>query len=194
MKNGIIFSGKAGVGKDTVGLAVLELAKNKGYNVFQYAFADALKEYSSKTYGYPNELNYSQEGKSFVVPKFNKTVRKLLNEVSKIKKKEKMTYWVDIILNKIKTEKYDLFIITDSRFLYEMEPFKKEGAFLVRINTDSKTRIQRGVDIDTINSNDESEIELDNYEFDKTYENSNKTDIKELASIIWNDYLEKIEE
>jgi len=188
LSNGILISGKAGSGKDTIGDLVISLAKADGFVGKKYGFANALKSYCSELYDYPNEWNYSQEGKASIEPGSGKKVRDILIDVSAGKRAITETYWADIVIDKIGKEKPEFYVITDCRYKFEADPFKEIGATLVRLQVSKEDRYSRIKDMNIINSKDTSEIGLDHYAFNSVYNNNNNMNPLEIASQIWDNF------
>lgn len=68
-------------------------------------------------------------------------------------------YWVDIVKKKIEDYDGDCLIISDCRYLNEIDPFiSNEDIKYIRVRIDKK------VNIDPLTSNHSSETDLDNYE------------------------------
>lgn len=154
-KTVIGLSGKLQVGKSTTA----NILWSKFYNDFEiFGFAHAVKKECSETYIYPNEWNYTKEGKEEVVnhdslPKKNMTVREILQwHGTDLRRNQNENYWVDVIEDIYNNTEKGL-IIDDVRFINEAE-FVLNNGKLFRI------------DIPGLNTGDHrSEIELDDYEY-----------------------------
>lgn len=115
-----MLSGYAGSGKDTVGKLFVDLGFTR------YAFADALKEYSANLHDFPFSMTLTNEGKNTLV--YSKvlertaTVRELLiYDAAKVKGTYGDLYWARIVADKIKDEGCNYVVITDWRYLNELE-------------------------------------------------------------------------
>lgn len=147
-------SGYAGSGKDATASILCEK-----YGFTRYAFADALKDYVAKLHNFDRKLCDSQEGKKTVI--FNgKTVRQLLITESSAKKRNDKNYFALEVVERIKEDKFCKIVISDWRFLDEINFLR--DAFLGWKHL--TIRIVRS-NIEFLD--DESEHQLDNYEFDR---------------------------
>ncbi len=136
----IVFSGKQFSGKDTVAKILLE--KLKGYK--RIGIADAIKaEYSKKT------------GLSIEEIEKNKSMyRQDLIDLGNYGRSIDPDYWLNSIISNP-----DNIIVTDIRVKHELDLFKKNGAFTVRIEADEEQRAKRGK---ITASDDDTETALDN--------------------------------
>lgn len=142
MKKIICISGKQYSGKDT--LAKILLCELEGFK--RLAIGDAIKI----EFGKLNNLTYEEIDS-------NKGIyRTGLIELGNKGRKIHPDYW----LNKL-IESDENIIVPDVRLLHEAEVFKNAGAFLIRVEAKADIRSKRGV---ITNSNDLTEIELDNYD------------------------------
>lgn len=126
----ILLSGKKQVGKDTFA----SIAKEYGYESF--ALADEMKKslqvflYHTFNIDIPLSYFYDNDRKENYVlsERYDKirTIRKAMQWYGQLVKKEfGELFWVEMFYDKMKTFTYDKIIITDIRFLYELEFFKQ---------------------------------------------------------------------
>ena len=171
----ILIAGKAGSGKDTV---ANHLVKNHSFK--RFAFADTLKEYTSKKYNVPLELLFSQEGKKEEIEINNKkiTIRNLLIKEGKEKREQDINYWVDLIIKKIEAEPVTQdIVISDFRFPNEynrMQEFFTELSAVLVVRENGSEKID-----------DESETALNLFQFDRVIFNDRT--IYDLEKIVDND-------
>lgn len=178
----IALCGKTRVGKDTVGDYL-----TKKYGMFQFAFADKLKEMFHDEYT--------------GVPKYPKPVRgyQLYGQLMRYVYGE--DYWVDRCFDYIDTVgKYAYGfkemgnketpalrpVITDIRQKNEIDRCKLKGYILIRVNSDENIRIDRmNQEGDNFSKEDldfETEKSIDGFEVD--YDIYNNGDLKELYAQI----------
>lgn len=153
----ILLAGKAGSGKDTV---ANHLVKN--YSFKRFAFADTLKEYTSKKYNVPLHILFTQEGKKQEIMVNNKmvTLRDLLIKDGAEKREENNNYWVDLVIEKIKSESLTQdIVISDFRFPNEYNRIKE---FFSELATVLVVR-ENGCE----NIDDLSETSLNKFKFDR---------------------------
>lgn len=152
MKKKIIaVSGKQYCGKDTLAKLILE----KFPNFRRVGIGDAIKiEYGK------------QKGLTFEEIEENKHLyRADLIELGNWGRAQSPLYW----LHKIIELEYDV-IVPDMRVMKELECFKKENAFLLRVEASRESRALRG---NITNEEDETETALDSYkDWDWTIDNS----------------------
>jgi dephospho-CoA kinase len=146
-------SGYAGSGKDATASILCEK-----YGFTRYAFADSLKDYVAKLHNFDRKLCDSQEGKKTVLSN-GKTVRQLLISESAAKKRDDKNYFAREVAERIKEDKSCKIVISDWRFLEEINFLS--DAFLGWKHL--TIRVVRP-NIECIE--DESEHQLDNYDFD----------------------------
>jgi len=129
----ILITGYAGSGKDTVG----SLLQDKGYK--RYAFADVVKQESSKKHSYSFELTQTQTVKSTqIISQYNgrkATVRDFLISDSLEAKVQNSdpAYFAKILLNQIHSELSQKIVITDWRFIAEYTHFKITNPITLRV-------------------------------------------------------------
>ena len=161
MKNIICFSGKQYSGKDTAAKLVLEAFPS----FIRIGIADAIK----LEYGKRNNLTFEEIEAN--KGKYRTGLIELGNEGRNI--------YPDFWLNKIIEQDKNV-IVPDVRLIHEAEVFKAAGAILIRVEASFETRNKRGI---ITNTNDLTEIELDNYKgFD--YVLNNDGDFEELKKNI----------
>lgn len=183
----LTFSGFRGSGKDR---AVNYLGINYLYQ--RLAFADILKEHVSKMYNIPMNLLLDSKYKETpllnlpvnTTDSFVKTIHELLKDEfvtyenrlfwtprallileGSIKRSVDSNYWINKVIDKIKNtdSNLQLFAVSDLRYKNEYFKLKKEfGDNMVSI------RINR---YDNVNTNDPSENDLNDHEFDYVIDN-----------------------
>lgn len=156
MKKIICISGKQYSGKDTVAKILLD----KFSDFKRVGIADSIKF----EFGRINNLTFdeieSNKGK----------YRTALIELGNKGRKINPDFWINKILDMDEN-----IIIPDVRLLHEAIIFKNAGAFLIRVQANYDIRAKRGI---ITNSNDNTEIELDNYNgFDYIIENNSTYDV-----------------
>lgn len=188
-KKVISFSGKIASGKDTLANA-LQMNLKKDLNVnfeiisFGYFLKDELKDFIDNLYFDERilsnifqisiddvkkckEILYTEENRDIK----NKTnnIRKLLQYYgTNIRRKQDKNYWINRLIYYIKNSKTNNFIITDSRFVNEIESLNIFDTFKIDLRISKDEQLRRITNRDgTILSLDElnhlSECELDGY-------------------------------
>lgn len=179
----IMLSGYKRSGKDTVSNFICE-----HYGAYRLAFADELKRMVMDNYNIsPNEMENLKETPLMGLPMIDTgnlaqflrhdlrselkqvgdtlywTPRALMILEGNTRRATNPYYWVDKVINKIKPG--STYIISDFRFKTEytriVERFGKENVISVRINRNRN-----------VGTNNESERQLDSFEFDHTIDNS----------------------
>lgn len=188
-KKVVSFSGKIASGKDTLANA-LQMNLKKDLNVnfeiisFGYFLKDELKDFIDNLYFDERilsnifqisiddikkckEILYTEENRDIK----NKTnnIRKLLQYYgTNIRRKQDKNYWINRLIYYIKNSKTNNFIITDSRFVNEIESLNIFDTFKIDLRISKDEQLRRIANRDsTILSLDElnhlSECELDGY-------------------------------
>lgn len=188
-KKVVSFSGKIASGKDTLANA-LQMNLKKDLNVnfeiisFGYFLKDELKDFIDNLYFDERilsnifqisiddikkckEILYTEENRDIK----NKTnnIRKLLQYYgTNIRRKQDKNYWINRLIYYIKNSKTNNFIITDSRFVNEIESLNIFDTFKIDLRISKDEQLRRMANRDsTILSLDElnhlSECELDGY-------------------------------
>ena len=154
----IVFSGKQFSGKDTVAKIILE----RFPSFKRIGIADAIKmRYSEKT------------GLSLVEIETNKSIyRQDLINLGDWGRAQSPDYW----LNSIIAYEGDT-VVTDIRMKHELDKFRSNGAFTVRVEASEEARSKRGV---LSSKNDTTETQLDSVE-DWDYVIHNEGSYEELA-------------
>ena len=141
MKNIIVISGKQYSGKDTLAKILLE----KLHNFKRIGIGDAIKI----EYGKRNNLTFEE------IEKNKHLYRKDLIELGNWGRSQSNDFWLKNLIQ------YDKIIVPDLRVLSELNFFKKQGAFLIRVESNEINRAKRGI---LVSSNDDTETALDNYQ------------------------------
>ncbi len=157
----ILISGKASVGKTTVGDFLDELLSEVPLNVTSMGFADDLKKVATGVFNWDGR----KDSKG----------RKLLQQIGFIGREYNKNIWVEKLLGEIDNASIffpDITIIDDWRFLNEAKYFEEGLYDVFKVNVASDIRGgltgELGEDI--------SETELDKYEdYDYIVENNYKT-------------------
>lgn len=136
----IVLSGKQFSGKDTVGKILLE----KLPSFRRIGIGDAIKiEYSRRT-----ELTKEE------IEKNKPLYRQDLIDLGDWGRAQSPDYW----LNSIIAQDGDI-VVTDVRVKHELELFKSNGAFAIRVEASEEARAKRG---QLVSANDNTETALDN--------------------------------
>lgn len=161
MKNIICFSGKQYSGKDTAAKLILDNFPD----FIRIGIADAIKI----EYGKRNNLSFDEIEAN--KGKYRTGLIELGNEGRNIHP----DFWLNKIIEQDKNV-----IVPDVRLIHEAEVFKAAGAVLIRVEASFETRNKRGI---ITNTNDSTEVELDNYQgFDYILDNNG--DYEELKKKI----------
>ncbi len=161
MKNIICFSGKQYSGKDTAAKLILDNFPD----FIRIGIADAIKI----EYGKRNNLSFDEIEAN--KGKYRTGLIELGNEGRSIHP----DFWLNKIIEQDKNV-----IVPDVRLIHEAEVFKAAGAVLIRVEASFETRSKRGI---ITNTNDSTEVELDNYQgFDYILDNNG--DYEELKKKI----------
>jgi len=172
MKNLLIaFSGKAQAGKSETSRILCTLTEQNRVKYVIVSFAEPLKQIAREYFGWDGDkgIYYNADG-SLVQDKG----RQLLINIGQQFRAIRPTIWADLAIKRIKEIEKDrpedtLFLIDDLRFENEVNVLKQfENSTIVRI-----TRKEGSLDIDDI-----SEKDLDNYKFEEYLENDGS--LKEL--------------
>ncbi len=140
MKQIIVISGKQYCGKDT--LAKIILGKLAGFK--RVGIGDAIKiEYAKR-----KSLTFEE------IEKNKHLYRNDLIELGNWGRSKDGEYWLKCLV------KMDKIIVPDVRFEKELNFFKRQGAYCIRVESSVENRAQRGI---ITNIDDRSETELDNY-------------------------------
>lgn len=151
-------SGKAKSGKDTLADYLVQ-----NYGFIKVAFADELKLMCASNFNLSNEQLYGtlKDVKDY---NYNKTPREILQGTGRFYRSINIDFWVNKCLDKLLLTKN--YIISDVRLDNEYAAIKKLNGKIVRIKRDN---VLRGY---VSNSNDISETDLDNHNFDLTIDNN----------------------
>lgn len=140
MKKIIVISGKQYSGKDTLAKILLE----KMPDFKRVGIGDAIK----LEYGRKNNLTFDEiESKKHLY-------RSDLIELGNWGRKQDDNYWLKRIVD------MDKIIVPDVRVEFELNFFKKMGAYLIRVESSVENRAKRGI---LTNADDNTETALDNY-------------------------------
>ncbi len=147
MKNIIIISGKQYSGKDTLAKILLEKLNSKNLGFKRIGIGDAIKI----EYGKKNNLSFEE------IEKNKHLYRNDLINLGNWGRNKNKNYWLENL------SKFNRIIVPDIRVRDEIEFFKNlkdKNILLVRVNASFEARSKRGI---ITNSDDNTEIELDNY-------------------------------
>lgn len=193
MKTVILLSGKARSGKDTVFSLMKEYFGEMACQ--RFAFADYLKKICKDDFGWDGSKE--GQGRDLLITvgqllrddvvytngsfKFGNNYKAIHNLVwgsySYLDLFYKVHAWyhpfedflVSYVFEKIEASQASIAVVTDFRFLNEKNMFLKEKTFITKT-----VRIERG---ESLNINDPSETELDNFSFDYVVQNNESVDI-----------------
>ena len=140
MKKIIVISGKQYSGKDTLAKILLQIMPN----FTRVGIGDAIKI----QYGKENNLTFEQ------IEKEKHLYRDDLIKLGNWGRAQDSDYWLKNLAN------MDEIIVPDVRVPHEVDFFKSQGAFLVRVESSFENRSQRGI---ITNGNDSTETALDDY-------------------------------
>lgn len=159
----IALSGKMGTGKDYIGRRIQDYLHASKYKVCMLAFADFLKLkcYISTDFDYKMLTS-------------NKTTesRTYLQELGDTERKRDPNVFIralDFNIKMAKDRNYDFVVITDLRFINELEYLITNNAVVVRI--EAPKRNEKRLLAEKSNGKHSSETELDKYEFDHIMNN-----------------------
>ncbi len=167
----IVLSGKMRVGKNITASIISELYNTKNKKSIIISYASYLKEYTKNITGW----DLKEETKP----------RKFLQELGTdlIKEKINKNMLINRIIEDIKVYSYffDVIIISDARYIEEIESIKKEFNHVISIHIIKNTNI---------NSNHITEISLDNYNnYDYIIENNIEEElynkVKGVVKSLW---------
>lgn len=137
----IVLSGKQFSGKDTAAAILIDVLED-----FTLApLASAIKEEFGKEKNLV--LNEIERNKPMYRPE--------LISLGNKRRAEDINYWINKVL-----EKDGNIIVSDVRFAYELETFKKYDAISIRVEASREARAERGK---LVKEDDPTEIDLDNY-------------------------------
>ena len=140
MKQIIVISGKQYSGKDTLAKILLE----KMENFRRIGIGDAIKI----EYGRRKNLSFEE------IEAQKHLYRADLIELGNWGRNQDSDYWLKNIAD------MDKIIVPDVRVTHEVDFFKNQGAFLIRVESSFENRSKRGV---IVSGDDNTEVELDNY-------------------------------
>jgi len=186
-------SGKARVGKDTLGNFIIQEFKDVHNRSFKHtAFADVLKLMCQEHFSLSTEQLWGDDKEKMTkYPKPGKTAfssnpadywtaREIMQDFGSFYRKIDSNFWVNKLFKDMETDQIKDFVITDTRYINEAEIVKESGGLLVRVNREEVASIH--------NTSHESETGLDNYpeeNYDIIIDNSGSLDdLKLIASEI----------
>ena len=141
MKKLIVLSGKQYSGKDTVAKLLLEEFKS----FKRIGIGDAIKI----MYGKQNGLTYED------IEANKSKYRTGLIELGDWGRRQDPDYWLNVIL-----DMKDNIIVPDLRLEHELDIFKANNAYMIRVEASLEARNARGI---ITNENDLTEVALDGY-------------------------------
>jgi len=184
--------GKARSGKNQLAEFIIEeFEKNYSRKFYEASFADELKNMCKFQFGLSNDQLWGDkkeiEDERFPRPKWKHldggtmvywTPREIMQEMGSFYRKIDYGFWVKGLRKFLSNELlkgYKDFIITDVRYINEVEFIKSRKGILIHINRETDNKIH-GV-------NHESEVNLDEYkDFDISVDNSGSLDDLKKAS------------
>lgn len=179
MKKVILISGKAESGKNYVADMIYLLLTKLGLKVQFFAFGDYLKFICQKYLGWNG--NKDEDGRTYLQYVGTGICRKYDESFFSGKVAELIRLFGD---------RWDIVIITDLRFLSELQDIKSsfDDVTTVRINRpgyESKLTEEQ--------KSNQSEVELDNYEFDKIFVNDDSIadEVRKFVEEVVNGLYEK---
>lgn len=169
----VIFSGKAGHGKDTAANMLRDELEKDGYKVARLAYADYLKYLCKEYFGWDGQKG--EEGREILQQVGTNTVRVIDPNL-----------WVDnvIRLSRSLFKDYDFIIISDGRFPNEVDRWEEHIKTAKQPMSLTCVRVERpGFDngLTEIQKNHPSETSMDNFEFNNTV---SATTLEELKNEI----------
>lgn len=165
MKRLLMLAGKINSGKDYTADA---LVSNGGWT--KLTLAEYLKEYVSKNYNIDTQLLYTHVGKSMIHEQTKKSHRSLLIETAKDLKVQDPDYFVNKLIQKIKSTPITTNIVI-SDFRYPNE-YRK---ILECLGNDFKVITVRVFRDEEIKLDDPSENALNTFTFDQEFDNNKRT-------------------
>lgn len=155
----IALSGKIGAGKDAAGIY---LQNTYGFKIIK--FATLIKQITAQLTNTSIEMQNTQKGKQTYLKDWGMTIREFQQRLGTDAMREGLhkNCWVIATLNKYNPKKHK-WVITDTRFKNEADEVRNLGGQLLRITRPNNPFPQ---------SNHQSEIELDDYNFDYYIVNS----------------------
>lgn len=164
-------SGYAKAGKDEVAKSILEI--NKLWEIKK--FSSKLKTIASILTGYPEDRFEDQGFKNRNMIGWGMTAREFLQKLGTESVRDVLHHdaWVNALFSDY--GQYDKWVITDCRFPNEAQAIKDRGGIVVRVNRTG---------VHPVNDH-ESEISLDDYDFDWIIENNGTIeDLKESVKLL----------
>ncbi len=120
-------SGKARSGKDTL----FSIAQKDGF--VRLSFAEELKRRAREDFGLTSEHTDGSLKETPLDKLQGHSTREFLIELGNLYRKYRSTFWVDIILDKIRANPTVNYMITDVRYPNEADALKEIGGELVRL-------------------------------------------------------------
>jgi hypothetical protein len=166
-------AGKAQAGKDTSAIIIKELLEKKGYRVCIVHYGDYLKYICKEYLGWNGEKD--EAGRSFIQYEGTEYVRA-----------RDFDFWTNVVYNfvKIYKDRFDYFLIPDTRFPNEIDVFKNNNfdTFTLKI-----IRKNYKNSLTDEQNNHMSETALDDYKFDKVIEAESGVDNLKAEIMRWFD-------
>jgi len=178
MSNVIGVSGKARAGKDSL----FAIAQNDGFE--KLSFAAELKRRAQQDLGLTDVHTDGALKETVLESLNNNSPRSFLIELGNLYRKYRPSFWVDIVLSKIKENPDKKYMITDVRYPNEAEALKSVGGIIVRL----ERHPSRDFLVDDKTKQSISETALDNYQgFDFVLSGGNNAvmdDLKHFWTLI----------
>ena len=188
MKNRVFISisGKAGSGKDTFA-DLLEVALINKIKFKREAFANKLKLVCSALTSLPIDTFFYRDKKNMILPDYGITIRELLQKIGDELRKVDNGIWINALSSSLRKYKGN-YIITDARYLNEIEFIKSLGGITIKIERPFHTDDSITNELSKHPSENEFE-EYDSFNFtvinDKDLKNL-KIMAEKVADEIWN--------
>jgi len=134
------FSGRAGSGKDTIAERVHSAFTSTGYNVKMVAIADDMKVILSELFLVPLDNFHDRKTKEEMDDFWGLTHREMCTKFGSDMVKPALgnDFWIRRLARKLENITCDVLLITDIRFLEDMELVTRRGGTIVFIDADER--------------------------------------------------------
>lgn len=170
VKNIFLISGKARHGKNAFAIELKEELEERGYKVFECAFADILKNLCSQYYGFTGNKD--------------KTGRQILQQKGDMFRADNPDMFVNIVAELIKGiySQYDFVLITDCRFKNELYGIKDKFVNSVSIRV-IRPDFDNGLTEEQKSHKSETDLDNENFDF-YVYNNKDVKDLRNKSKIL----------